>query len=71
MSYNSNLIILTVGLKHSLNLAAVAHSVNPSSWEAGDLCEFEAILVYRVSSRIAKAIYRKCLEKKQTKNPQA
>jgi hypothetical protein len=37
-----------------------AHTFNPSTWEAeaGGFLEFEASLVYRVSSRTAKAIQR-------------
>ena len=35
----------------------VAHTFNPSTWEAG-ACEFEASLFYRVSSKIAMAIQR-------------
>jgi hypothetical protein len=37
--------------------ALVAHTPNPSTWEteAGGFSEFEASLVYRVSSRIARA----------------
>ena len=35
----------------------VAHPFNPNTWEAeaGDPCEFNASLIYRVSSRTAKA----------------
>jgi hypothetical protein len=39
---------------------------NPRVWEAeaADLCKFEAIVVYRTSSRTAKAYSEKpCLEK--------
>jgi len=33
------------------------------SWRQADLCEFEASLVYRVSSRTAKATEKPCLKK--------
>jgi hypothetical protein len=38
----------------------VAHAFNPSTWEAeaGGFLEFEASLVYRVSSRTARATQR-------------
>jgi hypothetical protein len=49
----------------------VAHAFNPSTWEAeagGFLSsEFEASLVYRVSSRTARAIQRNPVSKKQKK----
>ena len=36
----------------------MAHAFNPSYWRQrqADLCEFEASLVYRVSSRTARAV---------------
>ena len=45
----------------------VAHAFIPSTGEAEqvDLCEFEASLVYRVSSRTARATERPFLEKKR------
>jgi hypothetical protein len=52
----------------------VVNTFNPSTWEAevGDLCELEASLVYRGSSRIAKATQRnsvwKNLKNKQAEN---
>jgi hypothetical protein len=50
----------------------VAYAFNPSSWEAEtDLREFEASLVYRMSSSEAKATERNPVLKnknKQTKN---
>jgi hypothetical protein len=50
----------------------MAHAFNPSTWEAeADQFEFEASLVYRVSSRKARAIQRNPVLKKakqQTKN---
>jgi hypothetical protein len=45
------------------------HAFNPSSRdaEAGDLCEFEASLVYRMSSRTARATQKNpVLKNKQT-----
>jgi hypothetical protein len=51
----------------------VAHTFNPSTWEARGrrISEFEASLVYRVSSRTARAIQRIPVWKtnKQTKKP--
>jgi hypothetical protein len=47
----------------------VAHAFNPSTWEAeaGWIFEFEAILVYRVSSRTARDAQRNpVLKNKQT-----
>jgi hypothetical protein len=45
----------------------VAHTFNPSTWEAeaGGSLEFEASLVYKVSSRTARAIQRNPVSKKQ------
>ena len=45
----------------------VAHTFNPSTWEAegGRISEFEASLVYKVSSRIAWAIERNPVSKKK------
>jgi hypothetical protein len=52
----------------------VAHAFNPSTWGWGwrqrqeDLCEFEASLVYRASSRTARATQRISVSKtKQNK----
>jgi hypothetical protein len=47
----------------------VAHTFNPSTWEAeaGRFLEFEASLVYRVSSRTARAAENPCLEKPKKK----
>jgi hypothetical protein len=42
----------------------VVHAFNPSTWEA------EASLVYRVSSRTARAIQRNPVSKKQNKTKQ-
>ena len=47
----------------------MVHAFNPSSWETETGSEFEASLVSRVSSRIAKATQRNPVQKtKQTKN---
>jgi hypothetical protein len=47
----------------------VAHTFNPSTWEAeaGGISEFEASLVYRVSFRIAGATQRNPISKKTNK----
>ena len=46
----------------------VAHAFNPSTWERGRrICEFEASLVYKVSSRTARAIQRNPVSKNQKK----
>jgi hypothetical protein len=43
----------------------VVHTINPSIWEAKtDISDFEASLVYRVSSRTARAIQKKNLSPK-------
>jgi hypothetical protein len=44
--------------------AVVAHAFNPSTWEA-EAGGFEASLVYRVSSRIARAIQRNPVSENQ------
>jgi hypothetical protein len=51
---------MTVAKNDSLGWAVVAHAFNPSTWEAeaGGSSEFEASLVYRVSSRTARATQR-------------
>jgi hypothetical protein len=51
-------------------VVVVAHAFNPSTWEAEagrgrKISEFEAILVYKVSSRTARAIQRNPVSKKQ------
>jgi hypothetical protein len=45
----------------------VAHAYNPSTWEAeaGEFLEFKASLVYRVSSRTARATQRNPVSKNQ------
>jgi hypothetical protein len=53
-----------------LSPGVVVHAFNPKTQEAeaGGLSEFEASLVYKVSSRTARAIQRTPDSKKQTKN---
>jgi hypothetical protein len=42
----------------------VVHAFNPSTWEAeAEISEFVASLVYKVSSRIARAIQRNPVSK--------
>ena len=49
----------------------VAHTFNPSTWEAeAGGFEFEASLVYRVSSRRARVIQRNPVSKNKNKNKQ-
>jgi hypothetical protein len=49
----------------------VAHAFNPSTWEAeAGRSEFEDSLVYRVSSRTARAIQRNPVLKKTKKQKQ-
>jgi hypothetical protein len=45
------------------------HAFNPSTWEAeaGEISEFEASLVYRMSSRTARAIQKNPVSKNKTK----
>jgi shikimate kinase len=48
----------------------VAHAFNPSTWEGGrgrQISEFEASLVYKVSSRTARTSEKPCLEKTKKK----
>jgi hypothetical protein len=49
----------------------VAHAFNPSTWELGgrgrQISKFEASLVYKVSSRTARAIQRNPVSKNKTK----
>jgi hypothetical protein len=56
----------------------VAHTFNPSTWEAeaGGFLEFEASLVYKVSSRTARAtqrnhVWKKTKTKTNKKTPQS
>jgi hypothetical protein len=57
-----------------MGTGVVAHTFNPSTPEAkaGGFLEFEVSLVYKVSSRTARAIQRNPVSKKQnkTKNKQ-
>jgi hypothetical protein len=59
-----SLPISTVGEPSDQNMpcieAVMAHTFNPSTWEAeaGEISEFKASLVYRVSSRTARATQR-------------
>ena len=52
--------LLEHGLKPPRARKAMPHTFSPSSreTEAGDLCEFEASLIYGVSSRPARATQR-------------
>jgi hypothetical protein len=47
----------------------VVHAFSPSTWEAetGKISEFEASLVYKVSSRTARAIQRNPVSKNKNK----
>jgi hypothetical protein len=45
----------------------VAHAFNPSIWEARQISEFKASLVYRVSSRTVRAAQRNPVSKKKKK----
>jgi hypothetical protein len=51
---------------HNKKPGVVAHAFNPSTWEAdaGEFLEFEASLIYRVSSRTARATQRNPVLKK-------
>jgi hypothetical protein len=44
----------------------VAHTFNPSTWEA-EISEFKASLVYRVSSRTARAVQGNPVSEKKKK----
>jgi hypothetical protein len=53
-----------------MKLGVMAHAFNPNTREAeagGLISEFEASLVYRVSSRTARAIQRNLVSKNQAK----
>ena len=57
--------------KKTAGRGMVAHAFNPSTREGGRgrrISEFEASLVYRVSSRTARAIQRNPVSKKQNQN---
>jgi hypothetical protein len=51
---------------------SIKHVFNPRTWEQRqpDHCEFEASLVYRVSSRTARATQRKPASKSKAKQKQ-
>jgi hypothetical protein len=61
--YNCN----KLKLKYANSPGVVVHAFNPSTQEAeaGGFSEFEASLVYRVSSRIARATQRTLSRKKK------
>jgi hypothetical protein len=52
-----------------LRRAVVVHAFNPSTWEAEarQISEFKASLVYKVSSRTARAIQRNPVSKTKQK----
>ena len=57
--------------KSTFSWAVVAHAFNPRTEETKDSCEFEANMVYRVSSRtLSLATEKPCLQKQANKNPQ-
>jgi hypothetical protein len=57
--------LVKVAIKNNFSRAVVAHGFNPSTWEAeAGGSEFEASLVYRVSSRTARVIQRNPVSKK-------
>jgi hypothetical protein len=62
------LTIITVLKKIGILQGVVAQAFNPSTWEAeaGEV-EFEASLIYRVSSRTARATQRNPVSKKKKK----
>jgi hypothetical protein len=55
--------------QQKMSWAVVAHTFNPSTWEAeaGGFLEFKASLVYRVSSRTARATRRNPVSKGKKK----
>jgi hypothetical protein len=59
---------MTIHIYPIQSRVVVAHAFNPSTWEAEAISEFKASLVYRVSSRTARAIQRNPVSKtnKQT-----
>jgi hypothetical protein len=52
--------------KHIYGQAVVAHAFNPLGGRSRQISKFEASLVYRVSSRTARATQRNPVSKKQT-----
>jgi hypothetical protein len=65
----TNYLFVRVLISKTYSRAVVAHAFNPSAWEAeaGKFPEFEASLVYRVSSRTARATKKPCLKKQNKK----
>lgn len=58
----------SIYIKKYLSLAAVGHAFNPSTKQKQvDLCELEDSLVYRASSKTARAAQRNCLNKQRNK----
>jgi hypothetical protein len=56
--------------KQTISWAVVVHAFNPSTWLGGRgrwISEFEASLVYKVSSRTARAIQRNPVSKNKNK----
>ena len=58
-------MVLGVSLKYDCKLGVVVHAFNPS--RGRQISEFKASLVYRVSSRTARAIQRNPVSKTKTK----
>jgi hypothetical protein len=70
---NKGLVPREVPLRSSERPGVLVHTFNPSTWEGGrgrQISEFEASLVYRVSSRTARVIQRNPVSKKQNKTKQ-
>jgi hypothetical protein len=58
---------LKAGIEQRICQAVVAYAFNPSTWEAeaGGFLKVEASLVYRVSSRTARATQRNPVSRKK------
>jgi hypothetical protein len=56
-------------IKAGLQQGVVVHAFNPSTGRGRQISEFEASLVYKVSSRIARAIQRNPVSKNKNKKP--
>ena len=70
LEHIKNLTAQHVFKNHYLRRAVVAHTFNSSTQgqKQADLCEFEASLAYRVSSRTGSKVTEKpCLKKTKTK----
>jgi hypothetical protein len=54
--------------RHISSRAVVAHTFDPSTWggRGRQISEFKASLVYRMSSRTARATEKHCLRKTKT-----